>query len=65
MNESQISHGAMRDKIQEAVSWTRTERFDEAIGVFEQYLAVRDSPRRHSPTTGSAWRWSDTNTRKP
>jgi len=40
MNEGHISHGAMRDKIQEAVSWTRNERYDEAIGVFEQYLAV-------------------------
>ena len=40
MNENQISHGAMRDRIQEAVSWTRTERYDEAIGVFEEYLAA-------------------------
>lgn len=29
----------MRDKIQEAVSWTRAEQYDDAIGVFEDYLA--------------------------
>jgi tetratricopeptide (TPR) repeat protein len=40
MNEQQVSHGAMRDKVQEAVSWTRQEQYDEAIGIFEQYLPV-------------------------
>lgn len=43
MNEHQISHGAMRDKIQEAISWTRMEQYDAAIGVFEDYLTVLSS----------------------
>jgi tetratricopeptide (TPR) repeat protein len=33
-----MTHGAMREKIQEAVSWTRSERYDDAIEVFEKYL---------------------------
>jgi tetratricopeptide (TPR) repeat protein len=33
-----MTHGAMREKIQEAVAWTRSERYEEAIGVFEKYL---------------------------
>jgi tetratricopeptide (TPR) repeat protein len=33
-----MTHGAMREKIQEAVAWTRGERFDDAIVVFEKYL---------------------------
>ena len=33
----------MRDKIQEAVSWTRQGEYDEAIGVFEKYLPVLSS----------------------
>ena len=33
-----MTHGAMREKVQEAVSWTRSERFDDAIDVFEKYL---------------------------
>jgi len=33
----------MRDKIQEAVSWTRQEEYDEAVGVFEKYLPVLSS----------------------
>ena len=33
----------MRDKIQEAVSWTRQGAYDEAIGVFEKYLPVLSS----------------------
>ncbi len=33
----------MRDKIQEAVSWTRQGEYDEAIRVFEKYLPVLSS----------------------
>ena len=33
----------MRDQVQEAVSWTRSEQYDQAIGVFEKYLAVLSS----------------------
>lgn len=33
----------MRDKIQEAVSWTRQGEYGEAIGVFEKYLPVLSS----------------------
>jgi len=43
MNEHQISYGAMRDKIQEAISWTRMEQFEDAIGVFEEYLSILSS----------------------
>jgi tetratricopeptide (TPR) repeat protein len=43
MNEQQISHGAMRDKIQEAISWTRQGVYEEAIGVFEDYLPILSS----------------------
>jgi tetratricopeptide (TPR) repeat protein len=43
MSEDQISHGAMRDRIQEAISWTRMEQYDEAIGVFEDYLPLLSS----------------------
>jgi tetratricopeptide (TPR) repeat protein len=43
MNEHQISHGAMRDKIQEAISWTRMEQYEEAISVFEKYLSILSS----------------------
>jgi len=28
----------MRERIQEAVSWTRNERYEEAIEIFEKYL---------------------------
>jgi len=28
----------MREKVQEAVSWTRSERFEDAIVIFEKYL---------------------------
>jgi tetratricopeptide (TPR) repeat protein len=28
----------MREKVQKAVSWTRSERFEDAIAVFEEYL---------------------------
>ena len=30
----------MRDMVQEAVSWTRREQYDQAIGIFEKYLPV-------------------------
>ncbi|MCG6950263.1 MAG: hypothetical protein LJE93_15220 [Acidobacteria bacterium] len=40
MDEREISHGTMRDRIQEAVSWTRSEEYEEAIDVFEEYLPV-------------------------
>jgi tetratricopeptide (TPR) repeat protein len=43
MNEDRISYGAMRDKIQEAISWTRMEQFDDAITVFEEFLSVLSS----------------------
>jgi len=43
MNEHPISYGAMRDKIQEAISWARMEQFEDAIGVFEEYLSVLSS----------------------
>ena len=33
-----MTHGAMREKVQEAVSWTRSERFEDAMVVFEKYL---------------------------
>jgi tetratricopeptide (TPR) repeat protein len=33
----------MREQVQEAVAWTRSERFDEAIEVFEKYLPVLSS----------------------
>ena len=33
----------MRDKIQEAISWTRMERYDAAITVFEEFLSVLSS----------------------
>jgi tetratricopeptide (TPR) repeat protein len=33
-----MTHGAMRERVQEAVSWTRSERFDDAIEVFESFL---------------------------
>jgi tetratricopeptide (TPR) repeat protein len=43
MNEHQISYGAMRDRIQEAISWTRMEQYEEAITVFEDFLSVLSS----------------------
>ena len=33
----------MRDKVREAVSWTREQQYDEAIDVFEKYLPVLSS----------------------
>ena len=30
----------MRDQVQEAISWTRTEQYEAAIGPFEAYLPV-------------------------
>ncbi len=35
-----MTHGAMRERVQEAVSWTRSERFEDAIAVFEKYLPI-------------------------
>ena len=43
MNDHDISLGAMRDKVREAVSWTREKQYDEAIDVFEKYLPVLSS----------------------
>lgn len=40
MTEAKLSHGAMRDKVQEAISWTRKSEYDHAISVFEDYLAI-------------------------
>ena len=40
MGEDQISHGAMRDKNKEAISWTREVQYEEAIDVFEDYLST-------------------------
>lgn len=40
MSEDQVSYGGMRDKIQEAISWTRMEQYEDAITVFEDYLSV-------------------------
>jgi tetratricopeptide (TPR) repeat protein len=40
MSEDSISHGAMRDKIQEAISWTRMDQYEDAIDVFEAYLST-------------------------
>ena len=40
MSENPISHGAMRDKIQEAISWTRMDQYEDAIDVFEDYLSI-------------------------
>jgi len=38
VTEREMTHGAMREKVQEAVAWTRNERFQEAMEVFEKYL---------------------------
>jgi tetratricopeptide (TPR) repeat protein len=43
VNDHDISLGAMRDKVREAVSWTRERQYDEAIDVFEKYLPVLSS----------------------
>lgn len=43
MSEDQISYGAMRDKIQEAISWTRSEQYEDAITVFEDFLSTLSS----------------------
>jgi len=40
MEEKEISREAMREKIQEAITWTREERFEDAIEVFEDYLST-------------------------
>lgn len=33
----------MRDQVQEAISWTRKEQFEEAIGIFENYVPILSS----------------------
>jgi tetratricopeptide (TPR) repeat protein len=33
----------MRDRVQEAVSWTRTGEYEEAIGIFEDFLPTLSS----------------------
>lgn len=43
MSAHEITFGAMREKIQEAIAWTRSERFEEAVEVFEKYLPVLSS----------------------
>lgn len=43
VTDQELTHGAMREKVQEAVSWTRNERYEEAIEVFEDYLPVLSS----------------------
>jgi tetratricopeptide (TPR) repeat protein len=37
--ETDLPFGTMRDRIQEAVAWTRSGRYEDAIEVFEAYLA--------------------------
>ena len=39
MTEQPLSRETMREKIQEAVTWTREERFEEAIEIFEDHLS--------------------------
>jgi tetratricopeptide (TPR) repeat protein len=39
MVERELPFGTMRDRIQEAVAWTRSGRYEDAIEVFEAYLA--------------------------
>jgi len=39
MAETDLPFGTMRDRIQEAVAWTRNGRYEDAIEVFEAYLA--------------------------
>ena len=43
MADEQPTLGSMRERVQEAVSWTRNERFDDAIDVFEDCLPVLSS----------------------
>ena len=43
MSDDQVSFGAMRDKIQEAISWTRMEQYEDAIAVFEEFLSLLSS----------------------
>jgi len=38
-----ISLGTMRDRVQEAVAWTRDEQYEEAIEIFEKYLPILSS----------------------
>jgi tetratricopeptide (TPR) repeat protein len=43
VNDHQITNGAMRDQIHEAISLTRQERFEEAIEIFEKYVPILSS----------------------
>lgn len=38
-----MSFGKMREKVQEAISWTRSEHYQQAITVFEDHLPVLSS----------------------
>jgi tetratricopeptide (TPR) repeat protein len=40
MSDGEMTLGAMREKVQEAIAWTRNERFDDAMEVFEDCLPV-------------------------
>jgi len=40
MTEQPLSREALREKVQEAITWTREERFIEAILVFEDHLST-------------------------
>ncbi|MFV2073206.1 MAG: tetratricopeptide repeat protein [Thermoanaerobaculales bacterium] len=39
MEEQEISREAMREMVQDAVTWTREEKYVDAIDVFERYLS--------------------------
>lgn len=43
MTEADMTHGAMRERVQEAVAWTRGRRFEDAMEVFEKYLPTLSS----------------------
>jgi tetratricopeptide (TPR) repeat protein len=43
VTDHEISFGKMREMVQEAISWTRTERFDEAIEIFENFVPILSS----------------------
>ena len=43
VTDDQPTLGSMRERVQEAVSWTRNERFEEAIEVFEDCLPTLSS----------------------
>jgi len=43
VTDKKMSHDAMQDKILEAVAWTRGERYEKALEIFETYLPVLSS----------------------